>query len=61
VREINVFLDDKTIQTASTGDLFVFPVSSANITPGKHTIKIVATDANFHTASRSFTLNILPR
>jgi hypothetical protein len=27
-REINVTIDDKVIQTATTGDLFVFPVSA---------------------------------
>ena len=60
-REITVSIDNKIIQTANTGDLFVFPVSAIDLAPGKHTVKILATDANFRSASNSFTLNILPR
>jgi hypothetical protein len=54
-------MDDKLIQSATTGDLFVFPVSSAGLSVGKHTVKIVITDSNFKTSNKTFTLNILPR
>jgi penicillin-binding protein 1A len=60
-REISVSLDDKVIQNATTGDLFVFPVSTEWIEEWKHTIKITVTDANFLVTTKSFTLNILPR
>jgi penicillin-binding protein 1A len=61
VREISVMIDDKIIQSATTGEIFVFPVSAAGLDLGKHTVKISATDANFKSASKSFELNILPR
>ncbi len=62
VREITVTLDDRVIQTATSGDIFVFPVSSADLVVGtRHTVKIIITDADLQTASKSFGLNILPR
>jgi hypothetical protein len=61
VREIVVTIDDAVIQTADTGDVFVFPVSATGLSVGKHTVKIKVTDANLQTASQSFVLNILPR
>lgn len=61
VKEINVTLDDKVIQNATSGDLFVIPVGTTGLNVWKHTVKITATDANFQTATKSFTLNILPR
>ena len=61
VREISVMIDDKVIQSATTGEIFVFPVSATGLTQGKHTVKITATDANFRSVSKSFVLNILPR
>ncbi|MBX9808950.1 transglycosylase domain-containing protein [Candidatus Gracilibacteria bacterium] len=60
-REINVTIDDKVIQTATTGDLFVFPVSATGLDPGKHTVKVTVTDSNLQTATKTFNLNILPR
>jgi membrane carboxypeptidase/penicillin-binding protein PbpC len=61
VREISVTLDGKIIQNATSGDIFVFPVSAAGLDIGKHTVKIIATDANFQSVEKSFVLNILPR
>ena len=61
VREISVTIDDKIIQSATTGDIFVFPVSATGLTQGKHSVKITATDGNFQSVSKSFVLNILPR
>ncbi len=61
VREIVVRIDDLIVQSATTGDVFVFPVGVSGLAVGRHTVKINATDANFQTASKSFILNILPR
>jgi hypothetical protein len=61
VREISVTIDNKMIQSATTGDIFVFPVSATGLAQGKHTVKITATDGNFQSVSKSFILNILPR
>ena len=61
VREVVVTIDDAVVQSATTGDVFVFPVGATGLSAGKHTVKISVTDANFQTASSSFVLNILPR
>ncbi len=47
VREISVTIDDKVVQSATTGELFVFPISSSGLEIGKHTVKISATDGDF--------------
>jgi hypothetical protein len=61
VKEISVTLDDTVIQSATSGDLFVIPVGTTGVSVGAHTVKIIATDANFQTATKSFILNILPK
>jgi hypothetical protein len=61
VREISVTIDDTIIQSATTGDIFVFPVGTTGLAQGKHTVKITVTDANLQSVSKSFVLNILPR
>ncbi len=60
-REISVTVDDKIVQNATSGDLFVFPINAVWLEPGKHTVKITITDGNFQSTSKSFNLNILPR
>lgn len=60
-REVSVTIDDKVIQSATSGDIFLFPVSTSWIPTGRHTVKITVTDANFQTVTKSFILNILPR
>lgn len=47
IREISVTIDDKIIQSATTGEVFVFPVSSAGLAVGKHTVKVSVTDGDF--------------
>jgi hypothetical protein len=47
VREISVMIDDKIVQSASTGEVFVYPISSAGLSVGKHTVKVSATDGDF--------------
>lgn len=54
-------MDGNIIQNATSGDIFVFPVSAAGLDVGKHSVKIIATDANFQSVEKSFVLNILPR
>jgi penicillin-binding protein 1A len=61
IREISVTIDGKVIQSATTGEIFVFPVSSTGLAPGKHTVKVSVTDGDFQWTSKSFILNILPR
>jgi penicillin-binding protein 1A len=60
-REITVYMDDKVLQNAITGDIFVFPMSTTGLSTWKHTVKINATDATFQTTSKSFFINILPQ
>lgn len=47
IREISVTIDGKVIQSATTGEIFVFPVSSTGLAPGKHTVKVSVTDGDF--------------
>lgn len=61
VREIDVSLNGKTIQSATTGEVFIFPVSSAWLDVWRHTITITAKDANMKVAVKNFTLTILSR
>lgn len=60
-REIQVLVDNISIQNATSGDMFVIPVGSAGLEAGKHTLKIIATDGNFQKAEKVITLNILKR
>jgi penicillin-binding protein 1A len=60
-REIVITIDDILLQSATSWDLFVIPLSSANLTTWNHTVKIVLTDGNFKTTEKSFILTILPR
>jgi hypothetical protein len=60
-REVQVTLDGKTIQTANSGESFVFPISSDWLLWGNHKVQVNLTDGNFKTATASFTLNILSR
>lgn len=60
-REVVVSIDDKLVQSATSGDAFVIPLSSAGLADGSHTVKIVLTDGNYKTAEKSFILNIIPR
>lgn len=61
VREITVSFDDKIIQNATAGDLFVIPVGTTGITPGKHTLKITIMDGNMQKDEKTITVTILPR
>ncbi len=60
-REISVAIDNKVIQNAVSWDIFVFPVSTSDLSIWKHTVNIIATDGNFQTATKSFFINILPK
>ena len=60
-REIQVIVDDRIIQNANSGDVFVIPVGSTGLEPGKHTLKIIVTDGNFQKTEKNITLNILKR
>lgn len=61
VREIDVSIDGKSVQSATSGDIFIFPISSAGLDEWKHTVTISAKDANMQSATKSFNLLILPR
>lgn len=60
-REVSVFLDGKTIQTATSGDVFVIPVNSTGLEPGIHNIMIQITDGNLQNVTKNVVLNILSR
>jgi penicillin-binding protein 1A len=60
-REITIRIDDKVIQTANSGDIFVIPVGSQWLSLGSHTVSISITDGKFRTAESSFILNVLQR
>lgn len=60
-REIQVFIDDKVQQTATSWEIFVIPMSSAWLSEWKHSVRVTAIDWNFQTAEASFTLTVLPR
>lgn len=60
-REIQILIDGVTQHTATSGELFVIPMSSAGLSVGEHTVTITAIDGNFTSTKETFTLNILPR
>lgn len=60
-REVQVFIDDVLQQTATSGEIFSIPVSSAWLSEWKHTVRITAIDWNFNQTEKTFTLTILPR
>lgn len=60
-REVNVSMDGKNITTATSGDIFIIPVSSDGISVGKHTISITLMDSNLKKTTKNVTLNVLPR
>lgn len=60
-REIQILIDGVTYQTATSGELFVIPMSSAGLSVGEHTISITAIDGNFASTKETFLLNVLPR
>lgn len=60
-RTINVTLDGKNVQSATSGDTFVIPMLTADLTPGNHQVNVTVTDGNGKTASKSITLTILAR
>lgn len=60
-REIQVLIDDVISQTATSGEVFVIPMSSVGLSSGIHTVKITAIDGEFRKSDTSFTLTVLPR
>jgi hypothetical protein len=60
-RNIVVAVDGNVVQNASSGDVFVIPISTAHLSVGPHSVVITVTDANEKTVTKNFTLNILSR
>jgi penicillin-binding protein 1A len=60
-REISTTFAGKTVQSATSGDTFVVPISTGELTPWKYPIQISVIDSNLKTAKKSITLNILSR
>jgi len=60
-RNVVVTIDGNVVQSATSGEVFIIPVSSSDISVGSHQVAITATDANEKTATKNFTLNILAR
>lgn len=60
-KNISVKMDGNTLHTASSGENFVFPISSNGISEGNHTITVTAVGENGKSTSKNFTLVVLPR
>ena len=60
-KKVEIKIDGNTLETASSGEIFVIPVSSENLEIGNHTVEIILTDGKNKTTSKSFTLSILAR
>jgi penicillin-binding protein 1A len=60
-REVQVLIDDVISQTATSGDVFVIPMSSAGLSEGIHTVSITAIDGEFRRTQKNFTLTVLAR
>lgn len=60
-REIQIFIDNTLYQTATSGEIFVIPMSSVWLIEWNHIVRIKAIDGNFKTTETSFSLNVLPR
>jgi penicillin-binding protein 1A len=60
-REIQVLVDGVPVQVATSGEVFVFPMSSIWLEVWKHLVQVIAVDANFQKSEASFTLTIIPR
>jgi penicillin-binding protein 1A len=60
-REIQVLVDNVSIQNATSGDMFVIPVGTTWLAPGKHTLKIIAIDGNYKKTEETISLNIMNR
>ena len=60
-REVNVKIDNTSIQTSSVGDLFVIPVGTSGLATGNHTLTVSVTDGKLRKSERQISLTILPR
>lgn len=60
-KTINIALNGVTIQTATSGETFVVPIITSEISPGNHKISVSITDANGKTDIKSATLTILEK
>ncbi len=60
-RTISIIIDGITLQTATSGDTFVIPIVTSEMSIGNHNVTITAQDANGKSASKSFTLTILEK
>jgi hypothetical protein len=60
-REVTVNLSGKTIYTATNGTLFMVPINTEWLSPGKYPITISLIDSNLKSAEKSITITILER
>ena len=60
-REVTISLGEKIIQSANTGNVFVVPVSTTDLPPGKYPLRINLMDSNLRNATKTITITILAR
>jgi hypothetical protein len=60
-REISTIFAGKTIQSATSGNIFVVPIDTRDLPAGKYPIQVSVLDSNLKTAKKSINLNILNR
>lgn len=60
-REVTIRIDDKVIQSATVGDIFVIPVSSQWLVEWDHRVKISVIDGKFRSVDAGFSLTVLKR
>jgi hypothetical protein len=60
-REISTAFGGKTIQSATSGNIFVVPIDTTWLAPGQYPIQISLIDSNLKSTQKSVTLNIINR
>ena len=60
-RELSVTFWGRIIQSANAGNIFVVPVNTADLTPGKYPLRISLMDSNLRNTEKTITITILAR
>lgn len=60
-REVSVNFWGKVIQSATSGNIFVVPVNTSDLTPGKYPLRVSLIDSNLKNTEKTITVTILPR
>ncbi len=60
-REVSVSFWWKIIQSATSWTLFVVPINTTDLSPGRYPLRINLIDSNLKSTEKTLTINILPR